>query len=391
LPEPVAEVQAFVLVGLKGVEIGKYDTLPEALQGASDGDIIEICGHGPFITPPVDLGNRALTLRAAPGFHPIIQLDREGTSSGAPLLRTKGSLVLEGLELALTPEVIITDHPFRVVAGGPSVYAANCRFHWPSRGNFNTASPTCRFRNCQFVTGSAGGIMWSCSAEGGDLAIDNCVQADGGLIGVACWPSLKTAPNIRIARSTVRAGTVVTLHVEPEKVPVKAEPGALVRLEMSESVIDVNHPLRLQSTRAERAQLGPFAEKIDSVLPRLLTWRDRQNLYAEDRFAGFVGLNADGLIRPPLLRTLAIWEKATGQSKTDSSMGRVRYEGGDPLGGQMTPKDFRLRPDSTGYRAGKDKKDLGADLDLVGPGPAYDRWKKTPEYQEWLKETGQRK
>ena len=28
-------------------------------------------------------------------------------------------------------------------------------------------------------------------------------------------------------------------------------------------------------------------------------------------------------------------------------------------------------------------------MDLVGPGPAYERWKKTPEYQQWLKDTGQ--
>ena len=56
---------------------------------------------------------------------------------------------------------------------------------------------------------------------------------------------------------------------------------------------------------------------------------------------------------------------------------------------KLTPEDFRLRPDSAGYRAGKDKKDLGADVDLVGPGPAYERWKKTPDYQQWLKDTGQ--
>jgi hypothetical protein len=56
---------------------------------------------------------------------------------------------------------------------------------------------------------------------------------------------------------------------------------------------------------------------------------------------------------------------------------------------KIIPNDFRLRPDSAGYRAGPDGKDLGADVDLVGPGEAYERWKKTPEYQEWLKETGQ--
>jgi hypothetical protein len=51
--------------------------------------------------------------------------------------------------------------------------------------------------------------------------------------------------------------------------------------------------------------------------------------------------------------------------------------------------DFRLRPDSAGYRAGKDGKDLGADIDLVGPGEAYERWKKTPDYRQWLEESGQ--
>ena len=55
----------------------------------------------------------------------------------------------------------------------------------------------------------------------------------------------------------------------------------------------------------------------------------------------------------------------------------------------ITPDDFRLRPDSAGYQAGKDKKELGADVDLVGPGAAYERWKKTPEYQQWLKDSGQ--
>jgi hypothetical protein len=30
-------------------------------------------------------------------------------------------------------------------------------------------------------------------------------------------------------------------------------------------------------------------------------------------------------------------------------------------------------------------------VDLVGPGEAYERWKKTAEYQQWLEETGQMK
>ena len=78
---------------------------------------------------------------------------------------------------------------------------------------------------------------------------------------------------------------------------------------------------------------------------------------------------------------------------TGSIEGTIRYKGGDlntkalSHPEQLTPEDFRLRPDSAGYRAGPDGKDLGADIDLVGPGEAYDRWKRTPEYQEWKKET----
>ena len=73
----------------------------------------------------------------------------------------------------------------------------------------------------------------------------------------------------------------------------------------------------------------------------------------------------------------------------------ARFKGGDLVAkfaadsAKLTPDDFRLRADSPGYRAGDDGKDLGADVDLVGPGAAYERWKMTPAYQQWLVETGQ--
>lgn len=379
---------AFVLLGSKGVPERRFDTLAEAVQGASNGDTIEVRGNGPFVTPPVSIGNRALTLRAASGFRPVIRLNREGTSAGVPLFTTNSSLVLEGLELGLTDKASHTGYPSRVLAGGPSVSAANCRFYWPSNGSFNTSSRTCRFRNCEFVTGVSSGVLWQYSNDG-DLAIDNCLQADGGLIALSYWPTKAACPQVRVAHSTVRAQVVLTMFVEPETLPVKAVPAALIRLAISESVIDVNHPLSLVPTPGREAQLGKLAERIDSVLPQLLAWRDLQNLYAEDNFASFVILYANEHIRLPSLRTLADWDKTWGQRKTESFRGRVRYHGGDPLARQMTSDDFRLRPDSAGYGAGKDGKDLGADVDLVGSGPAYERWKKTPDYQTWLKETGQ--
>jgi hypothetical protein len=94
-------------------------------------------------------------------------------------------------------------------------------------------------------------------------------------------------------------------------------------------------------------------------------------------------------------RDLADWNRFWNQSDTGSVEGDVRFQGGDLhqraliAPEKLTAEDYRLRPDSAGYQAGPDGKDLGADIDLVGPGAAYERWKTTPEYQEWLKETGQ--
>jgi hypothetical protein len=56
---------------------------------------------------------------------------------------------------------------------------------------------------------------------------------------------------------------------------------------------------------------------------------------------------------------------------------------------ELRVEDFRLKPGSPGQGAGEEGRDLGADVSLVGPGPAYDYWRKTPKYQEWLQGSGQ--
>jgi hypothetical protein len=47
----------------------------------------------------------------------------------------------------------------------------------------------------------------------------------------------------------------------------------------------------------------------------------------------------------------------------------------------------RLDPGVPGYGAGPGGTDVGADVTLVGPGDAYQRWRKTPDYHEWRKKT----
>jgi hypothetical protein len=128
------------------------------------------------------------------------------------------------------------------------------------------------------------------------------------------------------------------------------------------------------------------------LLKRSLVWRDYQNHFSNG--GAFTSLTYPGTSHDGL-KDLTEWTRFWRQDDSGCGFGPVRYRGGDLLSRadkdleKLTPDDFRLRPDSPGYKAGKDGKDLGADIDLVGPGPAYERWKKTPEYQQWLKDTKQ--
>jgi hypothetical protein len=75
---------------------------------------------------------------------------------------------------------------------------------------------------------------------------------------------------------------------------------------------------------------------------------------------------------------------------THSVQGQPRFQGGDIHTKRarspelLTLADLRLGIGSLGCRAGPEGRDLGADLDLVGPGPAYQAWKKTAAYRQWL-------
>src|SRR5262249_11134417 len=96
------------------------------------------------------------------------------------------------------------------------------------------------------------------------------------------------------------------------------------------------------------------------------------------------------------LETLEDWLRFWGIAKSQSVQKSARTSSKDFFARvrafsaeKINPADFRLRREDPGYQARKDGRDLGADIDLVGPGPAFECWKQTPDYQQWLKDTGQ--
>jgi hypothetical protein len=311
------------------------------------------------------------------------------------LIRTNAALLLEGLELHRAPPEDPTRGARAVVGTHQApLRAANCRFRahiWADH------SSVCVFRNCECLAEQAE-VGASC-LPGARFIFENCLHRTGHC---AISPYYDDAAlhdvSIQIKRSTFVSKTTSLWFICQRPVPGpsdRSQASQPIRLEVSESIFDAPIVLAFEQSRQllEKAAVPEPAE-TEAALLRLLEWRGERNVFATGSTS--VWLSAEGKRQTPRgPKNLEEWKAFWGAAETDSLEGRLRFQGGDLLSrtgadlDQLTPDDFRLRPDSAGYRAGPDGKDLGADVDLVGPGPAYERWKKTPEYQQWVKETGQ--
>src|SRR5262249_28807098 len=123
------EPNAFVVLGGQGVAEQKYDTLAEAAKRASSGDIIEIRGNGPFVTDPIDFGNKAITIRAGAGHAPVLTANTKAKEGGA-LLTARSALALEGVELRYDAR---SDKVERyLISSSATLSIANCKLLLPS-------------------------------------------------------------------------------------------------------------------------------------------------------------------------------------------------------------------------------------------------------------------
>jgi hypothetical protein len=97
-----------------------FASLGAACSKAEDGAVIEIRYAGRLREPPIDLGDRHLTIRAAAGFRPIVEfvVDRLDLEGREPRLFTirRGSLILRELDLVLNTDPLVSPENWSVVA-----------------------------------------------------------------------------------------------------------------------------------------------------------------------------------------------------------------------------------------------------------------------------------
>jgi serine/threonine protein kinase/tetratricopeptide (TPR) repeat protein len=387
-------LEVFVVVDGKGASEHVFTSLADAVAAAADGDTIEIRGNGPFVTLPVVIQGRALTIRAKAGTRPVIKVEGEGAKSHAPLLTTDAPLIVEALEFQRWDQknwVQGQTGPMILRATGKSLYVANCRFraNLPDRNRphrhdaISASTAICDVRNCQFLCPTE--ISVDTSSE--KVTLDNCVHL-GRLV-----LTLGNSAEYRLRHNTLVTESAQALHFFLPAGQLKPnQPARPTKVEASGNIISAGTVLYVDVPGGKPKPLELREAKM--IFPRALVWTGRENSYQGLNY--FVSWTGVAEIQPsPGPRDLDDWRKFWGSAETGSKTGSPRFKGGNLLArladapDKLTPDDFRLAKGSAGYRTGKDGKDLGANVDLVGPGPAYERWKKTPEYQQWLKETGQ--
>jgi len=379
---------AFVVLAGDGAEVAKFDTLAEAVLGSTAGDTIEIRGNGPFITDPMQISH-PLRIQAAAGFHPVIKANPEkALSFERPLLAAGSPLVLVGLDLRATTGGVDDDWGDLVVSTAP-LQVANCSLLVQQKvGHCIWSSSSALLRNCELI----GPAPYAYAAKSNEqFAIDNSLligmnqthEFDGTDI------SLRLSGNTML-RAPGRHAVLGFFFQSLADGPPESPPDKPIRVVASGNIVDSAHNAFKVWWDTPDVQRHLSGAEAKALLPRLIDWRETGNLY---RAGNFLAMQWAGNEEDICGQDLEEWNRFWGLTDTGSTQGLIRYEGGDLRAKalsnpeQLTPDDFRLRPDSAGYRAGPDGKDLGADVDLVGPGEAYERWKKTPEYEAWQKET----
>jgi hypothetical protein len=261
---------------------GRFDTLAGAVAAARSGDTVVLHGPGRVSTPPLTWQGKALTLRAAPGGRPVLELAAP-EHPWQPLLCGNSELTLEGLDLrhALPREA----GPL-VCVEGAALRLTGCALH-----------------------STGGGPLVVCRG-GGELTLRGC-RLDAGAVGVSAEVGGPCRVTLEGNTVTVReaSGVALSLWAAELSAPAAAE----VRLERNTcsagrvaAFRGLTGPLTL-TAEGNHFRFGEGVLSFDRYEAdgwrRATTWRGRDN-----RFDGAgAWLRVEG--RPAAVRDLAGWQR----------------------------------------------------------------------------------
>jgi WD40 repeat protein len=356
-----------------------HASLAAAVAAAADGDVIEVRGNGPFVTGPVVIHDKALTIRAGAGYWPLIAVDLRRTARPPwSAILSNASLTLEGLELHRT---LVANRTGGALVGSirAPLRLAHCRLF--TVGDAETIvcdeSTGCELKDCILLPENGASVVWNRPRKC-RLVVDGCLVGGRGLV-VRDMAEAMSVSDVRllVKRSTVVGERALEFRVDYPTGKVAEGPVSPgLEVEVERSVLDAKD--NLVGFRLMKDPNVSAAAALARLRDRL-GWRDRGCLL---RLEGApLALGPPAKEPGPLLpvTTLGDWDRVWGQIGTGSSAGQPTYAGGKnaapgSLHQALVPGDVRLMGST-----------VGADADQLGPGPAYWRWRQSPDYQRWQK------
>jgi serine/threonine-protein kinase len=372
-----------------------FAEIATAVEAALDGDVIEIHANGVVATSPIVLKNKALTIRAAPGFAPSFEFISDDKLD-TPMIQTNAPLVLEGLEFkrVVHRQMNITVGGLEITTGagpgtrleqsneivridGAPLRAANCRFavDFGYRCIRARNCPLLALCNCQFLGSVIYAVDWD-SAKDGRAIMENCILGTQAGIGFHCRRDLHDV-SIRLTHDSIVGAWTCVLILD--SLPDAAVAKSPLHITATENAILASRGVLhfAQSDRFVAEEKPLTSDQVLAELPKLLWWTDQRNVY-EVRSQNYMNVGSVAHVKD--------WNQFWKSERTGSLKGQLRFKFGQPFGPDLRPESFRLQTESLGQAACQDGRDIGVDVDLVGPGPTYERWTKTDQYKSWLKD-----
>jgi len=383
--EAIVAGQPFAVLEVDGAAERHFKELADAIAAARDGEIVEVRGDGPFQSGPIDLGEKAITLRAAAGRRPQITLaDNRDGSIDAVLIKTAGRLRLEGIEFhrgtARKPGQVAGRAPDAIllVRSAP-LEVINCRFTTtgPAVGILAQQVSRCQVSNSEFVCLRGSAVDWACS-DGGRLELSNCVQV--GQLGLFVHFHRRELRDVsvRIDQSTFVTASAVRLVVPSGRI---LQP---IEISSTLNVFDATNAILEIERLREMRRVPPGGRKSLEPMPSSqLHWSGKQNLFQVGDEMLVVRQQGRRVPVPWAPRRLRDWERFWRGNEQDSlesvpgDAARSLYERALDDPSVITADSFRLPTDSPGRKVGPSGRDLGARIEWVGPGAGYEAWKQS--------------